>query len=175
MRLSFAAAYALITALLFGNFVIGIATPPKPFKVIVQREKTQDGLVTGKLLVNGQETGTCYENAEKKIPAGTYKGVLRYRSNKNFVQGPGGKLGKTGDFLLEVAGVPRRTDILFHAGNKPEHSEGCIMCGPATKDARTGQPLAPDTLKQLRLLFYDGVDMPTGTPDKAIQIEVRDP
>jgi hypothetical protein len=166
---------ALLTVLLISSFVIGTAAAPKPFNVIVQREKTQDGLVTGKLLVNGEEIGTCYENAERKIPAGTYKGVLRYRSNKNFVQGPGGKLGKTGDFLLEVAGVPRRTDILFHAGNRPEHSEGCIMCGPATRDPKTGQPLAPEALKQLRLLFYDGVDMPTNTPDKAIQIEVRDP
>jgi hypothetical protein len=142
--------------------------------VVVQREKTENGLVRGKILVNGQPVGASYENADKTIPAGTYKGVLRTKSMKNFVQGPGGKLGKSGDFLMELAGVPKRTDILFHAGNKPEHSEGCIMCGPATKDPKTGDPVAPETLKKLRLLFYE-TDTPNSTPDKEIKIEVRDP
>jgi hypothetical protein len=160
----------VIAALLPGQ----ASAESKPFNVVVQREKTADGLIVGKLLVNGEEISTCYENPKKKLPAGTYKGVLRTKSNKKFVQGPGGKLGKTGDFLLEVAGVPKRSDILFHAGNKPEHSEGCILCGPATKD-KHGDPVAPKALKKLRLLFYDGADMPTGTPDKAIKIEVRDP
>lgn len=148
---------------------------PKEFAITVQRGKTEDGLLVGKISVNGMEIGTCYENAEKKIPAGTYKGFLRYKSTKNFVQGPGGKLGKTGDFLVEVSGVPKRTDILFHAGNKPEHSEGCIMLGPATKDPKTDEPIAPEALKKLRLLFYDGNDSPNGTPDKAITIEIHDP
>lgn len=147
----------------------------KKFAIVVQRDKTQAGLVIGKISVNGQEVGTTYENAEMKIPAGTYKGVLRYKSSKNFVQGPGGKLGKSGDFLIEVTGVPKRTDILFHAGNRPEHSEGCIMLGPATREPKTNDPVAPEALKKLRLLFYDGVDSPNATPDKAISIEVKDP
>ena len=98
-------------------------------------EKVEGGLTIGKLSVNGQELGPCYENADKQIPAGAYGGVLRYTSQKYFVQSPGGKLGKTGDFLLEVARVPGRTDILFHAGNKAEHSMGCILCGPASTDS----------------------------------------
>jgi hypothetical protein len=153
----------------------GWAVDSNKFDVRVHRELTKDGLVIGKISVNGQEIGTCYENAEKKVPAGTYKGVLRHKSTKNFVQGPGGRLGKTGDFLLEVAGVPKRTDILFHAGNKREHSEGCIMLGAASHDPKSGDPVAPEALKKLRLLFYDGNDSPASTPDKAITIEIRDP
>lgn len=152
-----------------------ITADRQTFKVVVQRQKTEGGLVIGKLSADGQDLGTCYENAAKKIPAGTYKGVLQTSSQKNFVQGPGGKLGHSGDFLLEVAGVPGRTDILFHAGNKPEHSEGCIMGGPATTDAKTGEHFAPEALRKLRLLFYDGQDRPNGSPDKAITIEIRDP
>jgi len=146
----------------------------KEFRVVIQRMSTKDGLLNGKMSVNGEAIGATHENAEKKIPAGTYKGVLRSKSMKNFVQGPGARLGKTGDFLLEIAGVPKRTDILIHAGNKPEHSEGCIMLGPATKNL-DGEPIAPDGLKKLRLLFYDGEDSPSATPNKSITIEVKDP
>lgn len=87
------------------------------FAVVIQRSAAMDGLLHGKIFVNGEEIGATYENEEKKIPAGAYKGVLRTKSMKNFVQGPGAKLGKTGDFLLEISGVPKRTDILIHAGS----------------------------------------------------------
>jgi hypothetical protein len=143
------------------------------FKVVVRRMSTSGNLVTGKVLVNGAEIGVCYENDAKKIPVGTYDGALRVTSSKNFVQGPGGVLGMTGDFLLEVANVPGRTDILFHAGNLPEHSEGCIMGGPATTDPTTGKKIAPPTLRTLRLKFFNGEDNPTATPDKAIKITVE--
>jgi hypothetical protein len=152
----------------------------KPFSVLVQREKTVGDLIIGELSVNGQKIGPCYENAAKHVPAGTYKAHLRYQSGKNHVQGPGGKLGKKGDFLIELDDFTDRTGkkwsvVQFHAGNKAKHSEGCILGGPATKDAKTGDWSAPETLKKLRLLFYDGADNPTGTPDRTITVEVRDP
>lgn len=156
------------------TFASACAAEDKTFAVVIQRTSTKDGLLNGKISVNGEAIGTTHENAEKKIPAGTYNGVLRTMSMKNFVQGPGGKLGKSGDFLLEIDGVPKRTDILLHAGNKPEHSEGCVMLGPATKNS-AGDSIAPDALKKLRLLFYDGEDSPTATPKKTITVEVKDP
>lgn len=146
----------------------------KRFVVVVQREKTEKGLVIGKLSVDGKVIGTVYENADKKIPAGTYKGVVRTESKKGFAQGPGGKLGNKGDFLLEVAGVPGRSDLLFHAGYLQKHSTGCILCGGATKDKKSGHWIAPKTLRDLRLLFYDGNDNSIATPNKAIVIEVKD-
>lgn len=158
----------------------GAEAESKPFRILVQRGKTQDGLIIGKLSVNGKEIGTCYENAGKHVPAGSYKAHLRNESTKNHVQGPGGKLGKTGDFLVELDDFTdksgkKRTAVQFHAGNKPEHSDGCILGGPATKDASTGDPIAPETPKKLRLEFYDGKDKPDSTPDKAITVEFKDP
>jgi len=163
--------FFLFTALLAGQCT---AVAGEKFAVVVHRERTRDGLVVGVLSVNGEPIGTCYENAEKKIPAGTYRGVLRYRSSHSFVQNPGGVLRKSGDFLLEVAGVPHRTDILFHPGNQAAHSKGCFLGGPATSDQETGERIAPEPLRTLRLKFY-GTDTPTATPDKDITIEVRDP
>jgi hypothetical protein len=32
---------------------------------------------------------------------------------------------------FEITGVPRRSHILFHAGNKPEDTEGCVLTGQA--------------------------------------------
>lgn len=163
-----------VTWLIIAFSFVGVVRADEKFHVLVQREKVMDGLVTGTLFVNGERLGPCYENEAKKIPAGTYRGVLRTRSTKNFVQGPRGVLGNTGDFLLEAAAVPGRSDILFHAGNKPNHSEGCILCGPAGKDPKTGMPLAPETLRKLRLRFF-GEDQPLATPNRAIVVEVREP
>lgn len=165
---------SILTAMMVLLLVQTSEAAEKRFVVVVQREKTEKGLIAGKLSVDGKVIGTVYENADKKIPAGIYRGVVRMESKKNFVQGPGGKLGHKGDFLLEVAGVPGRSDILFHAGNKKEHSEGCILCGSSIKDKKGGDWIAPKTLKELRLLFYDGKDNPTGTPDKVITVKVED-
>lgn len=157
--------------------VCSVCHAQQPFHVIVQRGETADGLIHGQLSVNGTEVGPCYERADKHIPAGTYSAHLRYESGKNHVQGFGGKLGKKGDFLLELDDFTDSTGkkwtvVQFHAGNKPEHSDGCILCGPATKEPN-GDPIAPETLKKLRLLFYDGKDNPNNTPNKKITVEVR--
>jgi hypothetical protein len=155
------------------------AAEPQPFVFKIQRsKKTENGLIVGTLYVNDKEIGPVYEHPEKKIaasPAGTpYGGALRQKSDHNFVQNPGGQLGMKGDFLLEITGVKGRTNILFHPGNKPEHTEGCILCGPAMRD-KAGIPFAPETLKKLRLAFYDGKDNPTATPNKKIEVIVLDP
>lgn len=164
----------ILIGTMVGLAVRGWADGPQKMTVTVQRVKTAEGLVTGTLTIDGQESGTVYENDERKIPAGTYRGVIRTTSQKNFAQGPGGKLGKSGDFLLEIAGVLGRSDILFHAGNKKEHSEGCVLCGPAGKDPATGAPLAPEPLKKLRLAFFE-TDTPNATPNKHVEIVVLEP
>ena len=97
---------------------------------MIERESPQGDLVPGQIWVNGQVIGRTYESVKYQILPGEYQGTLRYVSGKNFVQGPMGELGTTGDFLLEVSGVSGRTDILFHGGNKPYQSRGCILLGP---------------------------------------------
>lgn len=49
------------------------------------------------------------------IPTGTYKLTAEEHP----------KLGQ----VLRVHGVPDRDGILIHAGNQPEHTRGCILCG----------------------------------------------
>lgn len=142
------------------------------FEVIIERLERKDGLVFSNLYVNSGFLGLCFENDNKEIPAGSYAGLIRTTSTKNFVQRPGGVLGNSGDFLLEIAGVPGRTDILFHPGNKPEHSDGCVLGGAAlTVD---GKKIAPEALKKLRLAFFRGEDVPTQTPNWEIKIAVTD-
>jgi hypothetical protein len=143
--------------------------------ILVRREKRKGHLVTGTLFVDGQAIGKTYENSAFIIPAGVYPGYLRYSSGKNFVQQPFGRIAKTGDFLLEVGKVPHRSDILFHGGNKPAHSRGCILLGPVTKDPTTHAPrLEPDhPLRKLRRAFY-GSEPPVSSPATQITVHVSD-
>ncbi len=159
----------LLLTVLCASFAV--ADEAKEFNIVIQREKTEKNLVTSTIFVNGKKLGTVYENDEKKIPLGTCPGVIRTKSMRNHAQGPGGVMSNSGDFLIEVAKVPKRSDILLHGGNKPEHSLGCILCGPVMVD-KDGVRHAPDVLKQLRLLFFDGNDKPNATPAKKVTIEV---
>ena len=161
-------------ALLFLVVAPVLGEEPKPFEIVLQREKLEGKLLTGTLTVNGQKLGTVYENEDKKIVAGKFPGKIRTSSMRNHAQGPKGLMSNSGDFLIEIASVPGRSDILFHAGNKPEHSLGCVLCGPIVLD-KDGKRFAPEVLKQLRLLFFDGEDQPKATPNKKITIEVKDP
>ncbi|MBK1836654.1 hypothetical protein JHL17_04445 [Azospirillum sp. YIM B02556] len=134
--------------------------------------------IYGDIGVNGQNIGRFYENPEKLITTGTYQGVLRYRSDKNFVQSSCGEIARDGDFLLEIAGVKRadgkpRTAILLHPGFLPSHSEGCILMGPRKRGA-DAKPLPLDAdspLVKLRRAFY-GTDNPIACPDRGITIIV---
>lgn len=71
-----------------------------------------------------------------RIPAGTYLLALKpydaihplshfdqfYRNKfKDFHQG-----------MIEITGVPSRSGILFHMGNWPFQTEGCVICGERT-------------------------------------------
>lgn len=141
------------------------------FEVVLQRETTEGGLVVGTMTVNGELLGTFMENDDLKITAGTYRGLLRYASSKGFAQGEFGALANEGDFLLEVSGVEGRSNILFHTGNKPHHSKGCIMLGGVTRDDNGVGVLSDDhPLRKLRLAFY-GADVPNSSP--AVNIVVR--
>jgi hypothetical protein len=86
---------------------------PKEFKIelirigtdIVNDHGTIVSRIFGDIGVNNANMGRFYENSTRKVVAGTYRGVLRYRSDHNFVQSSCGQISTTRDFLLEVTGV----------------------------------------------------------------------
>src|SRR3954469_7669819 len=141
------------------------------FNIVIQRDSLVDGTMYGTISVKGTVLGTTYENPEKMIAADVYYGSMRYYSptakSGGHGQGPFGAIGREGDFLLEIMnaradddGHPK-TNVLLHGGVKPSDSEGCIMLGPVHR-TKTGVRYLKDSdpLRQLRLLFYDGVDDP---------------
>ena len=137
--------------------------------------------IFGDVGVNNRNMGRFYENPQKKIPAGSYRGLLRYDSNHDFVQSSCGEMSREGDFLLEIADVTgadgkKRTNILFHPGILPSHSDGCILFGARARGA-DGQllPLSFDSpLVKIRREFY-GTDNPISCPNKSITIIIKDP
>jgi Family of unknown function (DUF5675) len=158
---------------------VGEGAVSEHFHIVIKRESAKGNLVPGLIYVNGKALGRTYENDELKIPARDYVGLLRYHSGHHFVQGPHGAMGTKGDFLVEVSGVDKRTNILFHTGNQPKHSKGCILLGPinSSKSKSGGVEYSvteESPLRRLRLLFY-GTDEPVSSPDKAVKISVIDP
>jgi hypothetical protein len=160
---------------------------PNEFKIELIRlgtDEIQDGNVKkkrvfGDIGVNNQNFGRFYENPDVMIPEGTYKGSLRYQSDHNFVVSSCGVAARSGDFLIEVNGVKdanggNRSNILFHPGFLPSHSQGCVLFGARQRDSQGNLlPLAPDyPLVKIRKEFY-GTDNPVSCPNKVITIVVK--
>ena len=93
--------------------------------LIIRDTFTKDSTI-GKLFLNGElfcETLELpYLDNQRRIsciPAGQYFVRLRYpreSATRNYLH-------------LLVQNVPDRDYILFHIGNKPDHSQGCILVG----------------------------------------------
>jgi hypothetical protein len=144
----------------------------KNFDILIKRNKVLGNLVYCSIYLNGEEIGTAYENNTLKISPGTYKGLMRYYSSHNFVQSSQGRLNTKGDFLLEVSGVMGRTNILLHSGNKPKHSQGCILLGPVNKGPDNSVFVNHNhPLYKLRLAFY-GTAEPISSPNINITITI---
>ncbi|MEA1842783.1 DUF5675 family protein [Agrobacterium tumefaciens] len=138
--------------------------------------ETEEAGIVGELFLNGKRIGDTVENDKLKIPVGDYPGYLRYVSQKNFVQGPFGNMANTGDFLLEVGKVDKRTAILLHGGTKPWHSRGCLLLG-AVKSKKDDSGVVvrwvdeTNALRILRRAFY-GSETPNACPNTAIRIKI---
>lgn len=57
------------------------------FHILIKRDTAQGDLVPGRIYLDGDLLGTTFERTAVKIPAGDYKGLMRYRSSHHFVQG----------------------------------------------------------------------------------------
>lgn len=85
------------------------------------------------------------------IPEGNYQVDWRYSP----------KFGKT----LQVVNVPNRSHILFHAGNGPGDTEGCILIG-----THFGKLNGKSAILKSRPAFEQFVAMMQGDPDIELEI-----
>ena len=119
-------------------------TEDKGVNLLIIRDTKTDKSTIGKLYVNGEEFCNTLELPYKGnqrsvsyIPAGQYKVRLRLARES-----------ASRDYLhLLVQDVFNRSYILFHRGNKPEHTRGCILVGQTRQQDFVGNStLAMDLL-----------------------------
>lgn len=109
---------------------LGLPRPPKGLNILVIRTSFTDTAVRGHLFVEDKRWGYTLEDrlrpfgvkvpGETCIPAGIYRVQL--------AQSP--RFGKVLPRLLDV---PFFEGALFHGGNRPADTEGCILVGRETK------------------------------------------
>ena len=116
----------------------------KGVNLLIIRETFTDKSTIGKLFVNGEyfcyTLELPYRDNQRRIsciPSGEYKVRLRLARES-----------ATRDYLhLLVQDVPNRTYILFHRGNRPSHTKGCILVGQTYEQDFVGNStLAMDLL-----------------------------
>ncbi|MDR1244560.1 MAG: DUF5675 family protein [Endomicrobium sp.] len=85
-------------------------------KLLLQRKIYKKKYIIGNLFVNSFLLCNTLENAEFKIPKGTYKVKLTMSL-------------KFGRELPELLNVSNRTAIRIHRGNSAKDTQGCILVG----------------------------------------------
>lgn len=82
---------------------------------VVRERKLPNGAIPGRVFVDNVFFSYSLENADSAIPTGTYDIYAKYspsfKANKVYID------------------VPGRTNILFHGGNTPADSKGCVLLG----------------------------------------------
>ena len=123
---------------------IKIPIEDKGVNLLIIRDTFTEKSTIGKLYVNGEmfcdTLELPYRDNQRSIsciPDGQYKVRLRLARES-----------ATRDYLhLMVLDVPNRSYILFHRGNKPEHTRGCVLVGQSRQQDFVGNStLAMDLL-----------------------------
>lgn len=137
------------------------------FNLRIERKYQGSDCTSGYLAINGQARMVALErpwqgNAPEisSIPAGTYRGILRY--------------DKKDAWRIQLDGVPGRTGVQIHIGNVVAQSKGCILVGTRLEEGslcRVGGSAA--AYGELKKAFY-GTDNPVATPNKAILVTLVD-
>ncbi len=114
--------------------------------LLIIRDTFTDNSTIGQLFINGEKFCETlelpYRDNQRSIscvPAGQYKVRLRPA-----------RQSATRDYLhMILEDVPNRSYILFHRGNKPSHTRGCILVGQTRQQDFVGNStLAMDLLMQ---------------------------
>ena len=80
---------------------------------LLREKETANGGILGRLYVDGQFFGYTLENSAAAIPAGIFSMFARFSPKFN-------------SFKASID-VPGREYIMFHGGNTPENSAGCVL------------------------------------------------
>ena len=101
-------------------------TKDRDVNLLIIRDTFTDNSTLGKLFINGEKFCDTLElpyrdnqRSVSCIPAGQYEVRLRYAEES---------ASRKYTHLL-VKDVPNRSYILFHKGNKPSNTRGCILVG----------------------------------------------
>ncbi len=102
------------------------------------------------------------------VPAGTYDAYLRKNSSKNgLVQAP------YKNHAVELLNVPGFAAIQIHSGNKPSHSEGCIILASASDGNENISSSVPKNKELLE--FIEATQEKYGPANVSIQVVIIDP
>lgn len=104
------------------------AQNPKTLNGTLVRENCENGCITGTLKVGDFECKTLELEWNDNTPNKSCIPVKRTPYVCKRVNSP--RFGNT----FEVTGVEGRTHILFHAGNFPKNTSGCILLGMEVND-----------------------------------------
>lgn len=117
--------------------------------LLIIRDTFTENSVLGKLYCNGEFIAHTLELAWKDnqksiscIPKGEYKCRVRYRNES----------GNYDYVHLLVQDVPDRSYILFHRGNYPSDTKGCILTG--THRAQTPDKILESKIAHEYLMSY---------------------
>ena len=116
----------------------------KKINLLLVRDTFSDNSTLGELFLNGERLCDTLENPYLDnqrniscIPEGEYEVRLRYPRES----------GTRDYLLLLVKDVPDRDYILFHIGNRPSDTSGCILVGlSSSQDFVNNSRLAMDLL-----------------------------
>ena len=139
----------------------------------LQRRPTEKGATHGELFIDGviecwtledplreDPNKQTPENEAKVagntcIPAGKYRVVLT-------------KSNRFKKVLPELLKVPGFTGVRIHAGNGPEHTEGCILVGQSATDGRIHG--SKDAMVELMAAISSALDV-----GEQVWIEIKNP
>ena len=116
------------------------------FLELVRESETAAGGIIGRLFVDGQFFGYTLENAAAAIPAGDFN--LYTRFSPKFLKNK-----------LSID-VPGRSYIMFHGGNTPEDSAGCVL---VAKERRQDGTIYGDVSDALYYTVKEAAEAGTAT------------